>query len=299
MATLNANLEAHLPASSLAPETVSTGQLIRATRRRWKWLLSLLIISAGTGLAASWLLGKRFQAEVVAMPRSGYGQGGLLGSLGGQLGGLAQLAGLGAGAGGARAEAVATLRSHLLARQMIEQDDLLPVLFSSDWDAATHRWIGRPRTLNDGVSLIDRRLLSVIEDHRSGLVTVRIEWKNPEQAAAWANEFVARANDRLRGQAIARAEASIKFLKQQVDQVQTVEIRDALYMLMQAQYKNLLLAKTTPQYAFIVIDPAVASDPDQYVFPRHALFAFGGLFFGLVIAILIVLADAARYAGRE
>jgi uncharacterized protein involved in exopolysaccharide biosynthesis len=299
MATLNANLESLLPPSSLAPETVSTRQLIRATRRRWKWLLSVLIISAGMGLAASMLLGKRYQAEVVAMPRSNYGQSGLLNSLGGQLGGLAQLAGLGMGAGGERAEAVATLRSHLLARQMIEQDQLLPVLFSSDWDAATHGWTGRPRTLNDGVRLFDHRLLSVIEDHRNGLVTVRIEWKNPQQAAVWANEFVARANARLREQAIARADASIRFLKQQVDQVQTVEIRDALYLLMQAQYKNLLLAKTTPQYAFIVIDPAVASDPDQYVFPSHALFALGGLFFGLVIAILILLADAARDVGRD
>lgn len=279
-------------------ETVSGAELVLAARRRWKLLLAVLIVTAGVGLIASFLLGKRYQAELVAMPRTGYGQGGLLNALGGQLGGLADLAGIGMQDGGGRAEAVATLRSHLLARQMIQQDDLLPVLFSSDWDAATHRWAHRSRTLNDGVLLFDRRILSVIEDHRTGVVTVRVEWKDPEQAAAWANELVTRSNDRLREQAIARAQASIVFVKQQIDQAQTVEIKNALYLLMEAQYKDLLLAKTTPQYAFTVIDPAVASDPNQYVFPSHALFAFGGLFFGLVLAILIVLADAARHGRR-
>lgn len=299
MVTLNANLQAHLPPERIADDAVSVTQLLRAARRRWLSLLALCLAAAGAGLVASFLLSKRYQGEVVAMPRAGYGHGGLLNSLSGQLGGLAELAGVGMGEGSARAEAVATLRSHLLAREMIQQDDLLPVLFSSDWNAAAHRWIDRPRTLNDGVKLFDRRILSVIEDHRTGLVTVRIEWKVPAQAAAWANELVERANERLREQAMTRAEASIKFLKQQAALVQTVEIRNALYMLMEVQYKDLLLAKTTPQYAFMVIDPAVPPDPNQYVFPSHALFTFGGLFFGLVIAILIVLADAARYSGRE
>ncbi len=297
MVTLNANLETLRP-QERGEGAVSAGQLLRAARRRWTWLLALLIVAAGLGLITSLLLGKLYQGEVIAMPRTGYDHSGLLNSLSGQLGGLAELAGVGTGEGSARAEAVATLRSHLLARQMIQQDDLLPVLFSNDWDAATHRWIHRSHTLNEGVRTFDRRILSVIEDHSTGLVTVRIEWKNPVQAAAWANELVDRANDRLREQAMARSQASIAFLKQQVGQIQTVEIRNALYLLMEAQYKDLLLAKTTPQYAFSVIDPAVASDPNQYAFPSHSLFAFGGLLFGLVIAILIVLADAANDAGR-
>jgi hypothetical protein len=56
-------------------------------------------------------------------------------SLGGQLGGLAALAGVRVGSGGESAEAIAVLRSREFAREFIEDFDLLTVFFADEWDA--------------------------------------------------------------------------------------------------------------------------------------------------------------------
>ena len=134
----------------------------------------------------------------------------------------------------------------------------------------------------------------MIEDRRTGIVTLRITWKDPERAASWANEIVRRANEKMRRRAAARAQASIDYLKREARNAEAVEIQQSLYHLMEQQYNNLLLANGSDVYAFSVIDPAVAADPDQYVFPRLGLFTFGGLFFGLVLVLMAVLMEASQ-----
>jgi uncharacterized protein involved in exopolysaccharide biosynthesis len=116
------------------------------------------------------------------------------------------------------------------------------------------------------------------------------------QAAAWANELVHRANDRLRARAIARAQGSIDYLKREARNTDVVEIQQSLYHLMEDQYKNLLLANVSSDYAFSIIDPAVAADPGHYVFPRKGLFLFGGLFFGVVLALFLIFIEASSQA---
>ena len=254
-------------------------------------MLILVLLSTLAGLVAALVIPRRYEVELVALPRGGAERSSLLSLLTGQLGGLA---GLGGGEGGQRAEAIQMLQSKLLAREFIEDNKLLPVLFASDWDERRQSWSGRTHTLNDAVEVFDRRIRGVIEDRRSGLVTMRVTWKDPVQAASWANEMIRRANDELRRRAVARAGGSINYLKREARNADTVEIQQALYRLMEEQYKNLLLANVTDEYAFSVIDPAVAADPDQYVFPRRGLFAFGGLFFGIVLALILVFIEASQ-----
>jgi uncharacterized protein involved in exopolysaccharide biosynthesis len=280
-----------------ADSAIPVAQLLGVLRRRWKRLAALILISMLIGLVAALTLPRRYEAELVALPR-GSDRSALLSSLGGQLGGLAALAGFGGGESGQRAEAIQMLQSRILAREFIEDNKLLPVLFASDWDAQRLTWRGRPRTLNDAV-LFFRGVRTVVEDRRTGLVSLRIAWRDPVQAAAWANELVHRANDRLRARAITRAQGSIDYLKREARNTDVVEIQQALYHLMEDQYKNLLLANVSSDYAFSIIDPAVAADPDQYVSPRKGLFLFGGLFFGVVLALFIVFVEASsqRAAG--
>jgi uncharacterized protein involved in exopolysaccharide biosynthesis len=273
--------------------TVPVAHVLGVLRHRWKLLLSLVLLSALAGLVAALVIPRRYEAEVVALPR-GTDRSPLLNSLSGQLGGLAALAGLGAGESGQRAEAVQMLQSHVLAREFIQDNTLLPVLFAADWDERRRGWSGHTRTLNDAVEVFDHRVRGVIEDRRTGLVTVRITWKDPVQAASWANEIVRRANDHLRRRAVARAQGAIEYLKREARNAEAVEVQQTLYRLMEEQYKNLLLANVSDDYAFSVIDPAVAADPDQYVFPRRGLFAFGGLFFGVVLVLMLVFIEASQ-----
>jgi hypothetical protein len=243
------------------------------------------------------VLPHRFEAELVALPR-GSDRSALLSSLG-QLGGLAAIAGLGSGESGQRAEAIQMLQSQVLARDFIRDNNLLPVLYRADWDEARHAWKGRERTLNDAVELFDHKVRSVVEDRRTGLVTVRVTWREPVQAANWANELVRRANDILRVRAVTRAQGAIDYLKREARAAETIEVQQALYRLMEDQYKTLLLANVSNDYAFSVIDPAVAPDLRHYVFPRRSLFTFAGLFFGMVLALLVGFFDAARRSARS
>jgi uncharacterized protein involved in exopolysaccharide biosynthesis len=279
----------------VAPDSsVPFSQVLAVLRTHWKRWLALTLLTTLIGVITALLLQRRYEAEAVVLPR-GNERAALMQSLGSQLGGLAALAGLGGAEGGQRAEAIEMLQSQILAREFIVDNKLLPVLFASDWDVQRNGW-RHVRTINEGVALFDHRIRTVIEDRRTGLATVRITWKDPVQAAAWANELVRRANNELRQRAVTRAQGSIEYLKREARSAEAVDIQQALYRLMEDQYKTLLLANVSDDYALSVIDPAVASDPRQYVFPRRALFAFGGLFFGLVLVLMMAFIQAAQRA---
>jgi uncharacterized protein involved in exopolysaccharide biosynthesis len=285
----------HAPAGA-----VPAGHLLWVVRSRWKWLLAIVLTPTLAALLVALTSPRRYEADLVALPRV-QEHSGLLNSLGGQLGGLAALAGLGLNESGQRAEAIQMLQSRVLARQFILDNNLLPVLFAGQWDANRHAWRGRPVTINDAVERFDHGIRRVVEDRRTGLVTVRVDWRDPIQAAAWANELVHRANNELRRRAVARAQASIDYLKREARNADTVEVQQTLYRLMEDQYKTLLLANVSEDYAFSVIDPAVAADPDQYVSPRLGLYVFAGLFLGMVLAgvVVFLMAPAPLPAGLE
>lgn len=281
-------------------EALSLHQLVGIARRRWVWMLALLLAAPLVSLAISMFLPKWYEAQVVTIPQDNQRRGGLLDSVSGQASSLAALAGITLGNDGQKYEAIEMLRSEILARQFIREDNLLPVLFAGDWDARNHAWSGRVRTLNDGVLYFDRHVRNVIEDRRTGLVTLRIEWRDPVQAAAWANELVRRANEQLRERALARAQRAVTYLQGEALKTDSVEVREALYRLLEQQYKDIVLANVTDEYALTVIDPAVAADRKHYIFPDRVLFGIGGLFVGLVGCWLIALVAANKeHSGVE
>lgn len=282
-----------------APDTtVELGSVLRVLRTRWRLWLLLILIPTLAGLGAALIMQRRYEAELVALPQ-GAERSALLNALG-QFGGLASLAGLGGADNGQRAEAIQMLQSQILARQFIGDHNLVPVLFASEWDQARNRWkVRAPPTLNDAVEYFDHRVRDVIDDRRTGLVTVRITWTDPVQAAAWANELVQRANDQLRRRAVTRAQQAIDYLKREARATETVEVQQALYRLMEEQYKTLLLANVSEDYAFSVIDPAVAPDITHPVFPSLRLFTLAGLFLGAVLVLTLAFIEASRRSSRN
>jgi len=272
--------------------SIPLSQVVAVLRLHWKGYLTVLLVAALAALLAALILPRRYEAELVLLPR-GTDRGALLSSLG-QLAGVAALAGLGSAESGQRAEAIQMLQSQVLARDFIHDNNLLPVLFASHWNQSRQAWEGRERTLNEGVAYFDHKVRNVVEDRRTGLVTLRITWHDRAQAAAWANELVHRANEQLRRRAVARANSAIEYLKREANTAETVEVQQSLYRLMEEQYKTLLLANVNADYAFSVIDPAVAPDARQYVFPSKRLFTLGGFFAGLIVVLTLAFLEAAQ-----
>ena len=96
----------------------------------------------------------------------------------------------------------------------------------------------------------------------------------------WANELVRRANDQLRQRAIARAQGSIDYLKREARNADVVEIRaDSVPTHGGAIQNPAPRQRQREDYAFSLIDPAVAPDRGQYVSPRMGLFGIRRTFF--------------------
>jgi uncharacterized protein involved in exopolysaccharide biosynthesis len=262
---------------------------------RSRWLI--ISIAAAVTLAAAiaaWTLPKSYEASVLVIPiteDSGAGRLGALGATLSQLGNIASLAGIAGPANGMRAESLATLQSEALTERYIDSQKLLPVLFSRLWDPMNKRWkTDDPRkipTLWKGNALFKSNIRSVSENPKTGLVTISIAWRDPRLAAQWANDLVRVTNETLRDKAIAESERNISYLNGQVSNTNVVELRNALYMLMEAEIKKEMLARGSESYALKVIDPAVA--PERQSSPRPVLLIILGALGGVAMAIVGVL----------
>jgi uncharacterized protein involved in exopolysaccharide biosynthesis len=187
-----------------------------------------------------------------------------------------------------------------LSEAIIMERNLMPVLFADDWDEAARQWEGDAEdapTMWDAGNLFDSEIRRVSEDRKTGLVTLTIEWRDPLQAAEWANDLVKRANDRLQQEAITEGQKTIAFLEQQLAKASAVEVRQALYSLIEAETKKVAVASAREGFAFKVIDPAVA--PRKRFKPQRKLIVVAGALIGLVGSsfLAVLLAAAGRKPG--
>jgi LPS O-antigen subunit length determinant protein (WzzB/FepE family) len=118
---------------------------------------------------------------------------------------------------------------------------------------------------------------------------ISIAWTDPATAALWANEYVALANELIRTRALQHAESNIEYLRKQVEETNVVELERVIYNLIESQIQTLMLANAREEYAFIVVDPAVA--PETRTTPRRKLIVLSGgalgVFFG-VLAVFVI-----------
>lgn len=255
------------------------GSLLALWSRKWL-LLALGLLGGVLGYGGSYLVTPAWQATTVLLPISQDAGGSAVAGLVSRLGGLASLAGLAAGGGTGRDEAVAYLRSRKLVTEFIEERELLPVLFHEDWDAAREAWRGDEPddvpTVGDGYKLFDERIRGLSEDRRTGIVKFSITWHDRAQAAEWANELVARANRDLRTRTLQEGRRTIAYLRDEAGRTDSVEVRQAIYRLIEEQIKAMAVSSAREQFSFKVIDPAATPELRERVRPRRALLAIAG-----------------------
>lgn len=262
-------------------------------------LIGIVVIACSAAAAAiAFLMTPIYRSEVVMAPVQSSQTAGSMLSIAGQLSGLAGLAGL-TNEGDETQIALATLRGREFTSQFIRENDLLPVLFGGLYDRETRQWSvpgDEQPTLWDGYKVFDQRVRKVSQDNASGIVTVAVEWSDPEIAADWANRLVAALNRRMRTKAEIEAESNLEFLRKQLGQTNLVEVQQGLSRLIEAQINKVMLASSRDEYAFSVIDPAVAADADDFIRPKRPAIVVAGLVAGLLLGILLALVLAMRPA---
>ena len=274
-------------------DTISLRQIWQILWKGKGIVIASTIIFAVGSVAYALLAKEIYRAEVLLVPAAEQSAP----SLGGQLGGFAALAGVSVG-DGKDVEALAVLQSRKFARDFIEQLDLLPVFFEENWDAANKRWMSEDPDevpdVRDGVKLFHEEVLSVSEERSTGLVTLAVEWTDPDIAAAWAGILVERLNDRLREKALQEAETNVAYLQSELASTTLVTLQESIGRLLESELPKLMLAKGNEEFAFKIVDPAVS--PKHRVRPKRSLTVVIGTILGGLLGMFIVLVG---HSGRS
>jgi uncharacterized protein involved in exopolysaccharide biosynthesis len=275
-----------------APDTMDPFLVLRTLAARWRVVAACMVAFLALAIAAAMLVTPTYRSEAL-LALNDEQMGGLnLGGAASQLGGLASLAGINIdGSENQKDIAIALLSSRGFLESFINDNQLLPVLFASRWDPEAKAWIKKQPTISDGVEMFRKRLLTVNEDRRTGLVRVSLEWRDRVAAARWVNELVRRINEVTRSWAIDDSRKSRQYLDAALEKTAIVELRESMHRLLEAELKKEMVASVRLQYVFRVIDPAMPSDEDDFVRPRRLLLVafslFSGFMFGCVLALAL------------
>lgn len=291
-------MSAHPPEVGTEPAPFALQEIIGALRRQWLliFIIGTLFTAGATVIAFS--LTPIYRAEATVVPAEDPAAGGLSGMLG-NLGGVAAMAGINLGGKSDVEVSLAMLRSQQFLRRFIEENGLLQEFFAKEWNATTKTWKvpDDPPTMMDGLRLLERGIMSVSRDRRTGLVTLAIEWHDRHKAAAWANLLIKRVNEVMRQQAIDEARQSIEFLNKELAKTNVVDLQQAIYRLTESQINRIMMANVRQEFAFKVVDPAIAPDAKYKVRPKRLVIMIFGALIGGAVGVSIALYRAFRRRG--
>ena len=207
-----------------------------------------------------------------------------------QLGGIANIPGIsGFGQNNSTnntAMALAILESRTFSDSFIQDQKLLDALTNNNNDPLQTPLTAAQKKWGAYKQLDSIRKTSV--NHNNGIITLSIEWHDPQQAADWTNSLVTQLNKHLQTSAIREAENSIAYLNEQLQKTSVIELQGVLNRLVEGQVKKITLANVNEQYAFKVIDPAIT--PLESISPQRRLIIIlsiiGGLMLGIFLAFI-------------
>jgi uncharacterized protein involved in exopolysaccharide biosynthesis len=275
-------------------------ELVMVLRGRLVWIGSITLAFGIVAGVDAYFSPKWYEAAVVLSPvsnsvSSGFGGGGGgsgLSGLGG-LGSLAAIAGLNIGGDSKKSESVATLVSEALTERYLQDNNLLPIIYAKKWDARRQTWKKIDKdtpTLWKTYQYFKKSLRTVETDTKTGIVSLKIRWKDPALAATWANGLADLTNKVLRDKAIRESERNIEYLSNEAAKTSIVEARQVIYSIMQGEINKAMLARGADEYAFKIIDPA--RTPERKTSPITTLWALVGLLAGFFLSTFAVIAHA-------
>lgn len=251
----------------------------------------------------------QYKATALLAPAQSGGSG--LSSALGQLGGLASLAGVSVGGGKSSESQIAQeiMKSRSFVESFIANNDLAVEVYaakgwskSSDnlkldrnvYDPTDEVWLINDDETGElrppsGWALFKRfrKILSISEDQKSGLVSVSIEYYSPKMAKEWLDLYVAAINAHMQARQVTKVSNNISYLEAQIAKTSIAEMREVFYTIIEEQTKNKMVAEASPDYAFIAVSPSMA--PEEKSKPSRALICVLGTLLGGMLGVVIVL----------
>lgn len=280
----NKSTQTRAPDAHLSSQALTTvPDLLSPVLDRFWILLGAAFLVAVLFIGLSFFVQPIYRASTTIAPISN----GAMINVGGNsaLGQVSRLLDVGGfGQGNFSRDALGILRSDALISRFISDRGILNQVTRYDPESGK-----RPPELAEAVRSFKGSILQIDEDKFSGLTTVSIDWDNPATAVEWTNGFVQLANDVVRERSIENATRGNEYLQRELERNSSVELRQAIYGLMESNIKMVMLATTREELAFTIIDPAVLPPADDYVWPNRLLLAVLGAVLGGGCAAAIVL----------
>lgn len=253
----------------------------------YKWsIMAICVITVAMATAVALYMKPVYRAQALLVTAGDEGKAGMGGLA--QLGGLASMVGISIGSGGSNTDQqLATLTSRAFLDGFIKDEKLLPILFAKRWNSKTASWQleegQKPPTALDAYTVLTKGIVSTSVDKKSGLITLAVEWGDPQQAAQWANKLVKRFNEYQRQIAIEQSNRNIRYLEQQIQKTSVLEVQKMFYSLIENELKSMMMANVRQEFALKVIDPA--QPPEKKIKPKRALIVMLGAAAGLMLGV--------------
>lgn len=268
------------------PQVGERDELLELLSILWCARWGILGAAVACGLIAfsiSSILRPTYRAEaIVAYADSASGSNGLS-SLAGQLGGLAGLVGVNLSSGNT-AEPLGILRSRALADRFMQDLGITGTVANKGRES---RAVSDEELSGRAYERFDRKVRRILEEQESGLIKVRFEWYDRDKVADWANRYVRLANQAVQERAISQADMRLQYLQRTVEEAGSVELRQALFNLIESEIKTRMLASIDSEIAFRVVDPAVPPLKEDVARPNRPLVTGVSFVAGLLLSIAV------------
>ncbi|MFL0802352.1 MAG: LPS O-antigen length regulator [Agarilytica sp.] len=250
-----------------------------------------------------------YKSEALLAPSEESSGGGIAG-MAGQLGGLANLAGVNFGGGGNDKTSLALeiLKSREFATSFIRKHNLLVPLMAAegwnreigelvidgdDYDVSKNKWVrdvsspfqSKPSALEAYNRFSE--ILSVSQNKDSGLISLGLEFYSPVEAKQWVDWLVVDINATVKARDVEEAQRSIKYLTSQLEKTPIANMQSVFFELIEEQTKIIMFAEVRDEYVFKTLDKAVSAEIKTK--PKRGVIVILGMILGGVLSMSSVI----------
>ncbi len=266
--------------------------------KRRKMIGAMLVTAVFATIILSLFMTNIYQANAVISPitsrDSGSGNAGLS-TLAQQLGGFP---GIPTSAQANASEIVSLLNSNILRRKVIDQYNLMPVLFYGQWDSKRQTWKQgfsiagftpfkylKTPDMWDALRLLEKNV-KIIRNNKENTITISVYFHDPKLATLIAEYYLITLTNYMSSEMKRVAATNRKYLEEQLGSTTDPFIKQKTYNMIAQQIENGMMAEVKENFAFKVIDPPMP--PDKKIRPRRSQMAL----IALIISLFVGMATA-------
>ena len=162
------------------------------------------------------------------------------------------------------------------------------------YDSKKKKWIRdfsypkkRIPSAQESFKTFSEKHFTVIEDKKTGFITLSIKHQSPHVAKKWVEIIVDEINGFYRKKDKTEAEKAVNYLNMQINKTNLAEIKQVMAELLQQETQKLTLIEANDFYVFDYIDtPALMEEKSE---PKRSLILLLGTIIGIFIGIILVL----------